>query len=374
MKKRVIKKYIIGIAMFFSILLIIYIARNIEQSLARYVLTKNIDIPITSSSYYLELETGIRLFNNESLNTSIVVKNNDGTNYADGNIEYTIIATSSKFDVTISDSANGILVGGNINSNTIPVLISKKPSANLSELEVISVKINVTYPYVETKTIIFLYTEYISDGIKLHYDGINNTVEGHSNNATIWKDLVGNNDGTTVGAPIWHNDCLEFNGTNSKVQLVGEINNEYTISLVILPLHTGAYPRILGEEAASGSTGSPAFPAIYMHSANSYRLGFYGQGRDSAFTGSSIPSTTYKTTVTVTYDRANVKLYINGQYISQIAITTLPTQESNVYLGGNGGQIRYYTGKIYNCIWYDRALTPAEVQHNFEVDTARFDI
>ena len=375
MGKKIIKKYMVGVIMIVFMLLVLCIARNMEQSLARYILTRDIDIPIFSTEYYLEVESGARLFDTESLNTSVILKNNDGTNYTTEDIEYTITAISDNFDVIINDSANGILTGGSINSNLIPIVINKKTLSTLSAIELVKIKINITYPYEEEKIIVFVHTKYVINGIKLHYDGIVNTFDNHSNITKTWKDIVADNDGKVLGNPTWDNDNLEFNGIDSKVKLIGDVDNNYTMSFVILPVLTGTYPRILGEEAMGGNTGNPTFPAIYLRpEANYYKISFYGQEKDAIFGGNPIPSEINKTVITVTYDGTNVKLYMNGVYVSQITTPTPPTPQNSVYLGGNGSEARYYTGKIYNFIWYDRALTPSEIEYNFELDELRFNI
>lgn len=73
---------------------------------------------------------------------------------------------------------------------------------------------------------------YVSRGLELYYDGIDNAGEGvHSNTATVWKDLSGNNrDGIlnnfgTSAISGWNNEYLSFDGVNDWVNC-GELNNE----------------------------------------------------------------------------------------------------------------------------------------------------
>ena len=261
MKKKEIKKYKLGALIIIFMLLGFFAIQNMELSLARYFLTKNIDIPIHASEYYADIKTEVKIFSGDSLNTNIIMKNNNGTDYMIEDLEYTISTDSDTFDIVVNDTSGGVLTGGSASSNIIPITLSKKLSANLSELEISNIRFNITYPYVDTKIITIVYTDYIQEGLKIHYDGVKNTVDGHVNTATVWKDLISDNDGTIFGTPVWNENALEFNGTNSKVSLIGNITEEYTMSFVVLPILTGSYPRLVGEGSAM-NTGNPTFPAV----------------------------------------------------------------------------------------------------------------
>ena len=364
------KKNIFKLLLILIIFSTVYVIQTIGFSLARYVVTKNIDVPIYTSDYYVDIEAEEKVFNSASLSTNIIMKNSDGTQYMLSDLEYTISMGSDKFDVVLTDSANGEIQGGSEVLNVIPVTVTQKALTTLDTIETANVNFNITYPYEDVITVIFVYIDYITDNLKLYFDGINNTGSGYSSTATVWKDLIANNDGTVLGTSSWDGLGFTFNGS-TKIALGGDITSTYTMSFVILPVQTGQYPRIVGE-AAAGSTGNPLFPGIYLTFANSYKLGFYGQGKDATFTNSSPPSTINKTTVTITYDGANAKLYMNGIYVDQVATVIPPTPESVMYLGGNGSTNRYYTGKIYNFMMYGKPLSPQEVLHNYGVDQVRF--
>lgn len=56
---------------------------------------------------------------------------------------------------------------------------------------------------------------YVTDGLVLYYDAINNTGSGHSSSTTTWKDLSGNgNDGTVTGG-TWTGNTLNFSISNN---------------------------------------------------------------------------------------------------------------------------------------------------------------
>ena len=343
------------------------------------LLAENLSLPVSvtvrqhliEKEYYRGVEVAIakKLFSEKTLNTNITVKNNNGIEYMVEDLEYNISMDNSKFDIIVNDISGGLIIGGSAKANIIPIVLNKKVGAIIDKTEEIEIEINVTYPFVETKIVTITYIDYVSSQLALHYDGINNTGTGHSNNPTVWKDLVGNNDGQLIGTTAWDDKGLTFNGTNTKVQFVGNINSTYTISIMVDPILTGQHPRLVGEDSGSNN-----FPAIYLYSSNGYRLAVYGHGKDSQFPGSNIPVAGEKTIVTMTYSMNAIKLYVNGVYISEVSSTSLPASSAKAYLGANSTTTRYLKGKIYNFLVYDRALTQEEIEHNVMVDRFRYGI
>ena len=214
--------------------------------------------------------------------------------------------------------------------------------------------------------------DYVKTGLKVWYDGINNTGTGSTDsNSTTWKDLVGNNDGTLLNFDKsnesgWKNNGLLFDGTNDKVQFKGDITDEYTMSFLIQPtVYKNDWPRIIAENP---------FPTIHLQSTYSYRVALYGQGKDAPFPNTTQLPTTQKTMITVTYDGSEVKLYENDKYISSFSTTTKPTSVANAYLGGRNDDSRQYTGYIYNCMIYDRVLYFGEICNNYQKNIERYNI
>ena len=51
---------------------------------------------------------------------------------------------------------------------------------------------------------------YITDGLLMHLDGINNTGNGHSNSDKTWVDLTGNgHDVTLTGSPVFGSNYIK---------------------------------------------------------------------------------------------------------------------------------------------------------------------
>ena len=194
----------------------------------------------------------------------------------------------------------------------------------------------------------------ILDGIVLHYDSKNNTGSGYNSTASIWKDLVGSNDGVLNNGPIWDGYSLKFDGVNDNVRYVGSITQEYSFVITFKPtVLSGSHPRLFAENP---------YPSLYLHSGNSYQLGFYGQGKDNVFLPSRTPLLNKPTYVVVTYSSNVVTLYANGIMIGKLTGLTNPTSAAWAYLGGRSTNDRQYSGKIYDFIIYNRVLDDMEIR------------
>jgi len=203
----------------------------------------------------------------------------------------------------------------------------------------------------------------IKDGLVLHYDSINNTGSGHNNNASTWKDLKGNNDGTIVGGPIWSSNSLNFNANDEKITYRGDITNNYSMVITIKPEITGTHPRLFGENP---------FPTLYLHSNNQYKFAFYGQGKDAQFSPSVVPVASATSYIVVTFDGSTISLYVNGEKIGTLATTTLPSSVPTAYLGANGTTTRQYKGKIYDFMIYDKVLTDFEIERSYLTNKSKY--
>ena len=100
---------------------------------------------------------------------------------------------------------------------------------------------------------------YVNSGLILHYDGIDNTGNGHDSSSTIWKDLSGNNnDGTltSFASPSWDNKGLTFNGTSdyivTNLNPKEELGENFTISANFKITDTSNYRGVWGYHESSG--------------------------------------------------------------------------------------------------------------------------
>ena len=204
---------------------------------------------------------------------------------------------------------------------------------------------------------------YSKNGLLLYYDGINNTGLGHKN-TSIWKDLVGSNDGKLMNNPTWDVNGLGFDGVDDKVKFEGRIPQRYTIIATFKadPTCTNSWQRIYSENS---------FPSLCIDvSTSPRRLRLFGHGVDVTFPNSGFSGLIQ---TVMTFDGTSAKLYINGEFISSIATTTAPPSAlvPNCFLGGRLANDRQFKGSIYDFLIYDHAFTQAEIDDAYQVEVNR---
>jgi hypothetical protein len=223
--------------------------------------------------------------------------------------------------------------------------------------------------------------DYVTDGLVQHYDAINNTGSGHDPLAVVWKDLVGNNDGTLQLGGDWINgNTLRFNG-NNRVRFDGKITDDYTIMATMSIVKSGTHPRLFGD---------PRYPTVYFHTnagaGNEYAFAFYS----TAYGGTASFDDVFNTRSTAVIPEANtsyhvairstgsdgsakVELFVNGIKVGETT-RGVPAvlNTTNAYLGGNNATNRFLTGTISNFMRYDRVLSDDEVYNNAIIDLNRF--
>lgn len=207
------------------------------------------------------------------------------------------------------------------------------------------------------------YNTYATDTLKVWYDGISNTQNGNSTTASTWYDLSGNNNNSSsfIGNSKWKGNGLELNGV---VPFVGNINEEYTLSMVVQPKHTGTNPYLFYGEN---------FPSVYLDSSNDYALAFQGQGLKEVLVPKTILSTEKPSLVTVTYKENTLSIYVNAGLVATLNTEVKPTSVATAYLGGNNAS-NNLSGTIYNFMLYDRALSIEEIRSNYIIDATRFNM
>lgn len=207
------------------------------------------------------------------------------------------------------------------------------------------------------------YNTYDTDSLKVWYDGINNKEDGHDSSVNTWYDLSGNsnNSSTFIGSNTWSDNGLKLSGV---VPFVGNINEEYTLSMVVKPSNTGTNPYLIYGDS---------FPSLYLDSSDDYALTFKGQNLTSKVTPKTTLSTDKPSLVTVTYKDNTVSVYVNAMLIGTLSTDTKPTSVATAYLGGNNSTSNL-SGVIYNFMMYDKALSEEQIRSNYIIDANRFDM
>lgn len=215
---------------------------------------------------------------------------------------------------------------------------------------------------------------YVKDGLAVYYDAENNTGNGHSDTATIWKDLSGNeNDATlNVATPTWETNCYNF--ANGSAQYFESKNNlqlgisDRTIEFVVSTGNNSKPQNLFGFGSSSNWCLTDCL--IYGGGFNYHAHGnSANEGISEGITLNKIYSNTWR------YTNSRMSYRTNNTVKNNVSFYYLNTSTSKFFIGkGVHPYNSNYPFKIYAIRIYDRLLTDEEIKQNYEIDKYRFGI
>lgn len=222
-----------------------------------------------------------------------------------------------------------------------------------------------------------------TDGLVLCLDAANR--QSYPGSGTVWTDLITSNSGTLTNGPTFssaNGGSIVFDGSNDLVsfQNVSSINNSLNIvnNITIDCWIQIPYFTSVGGILTYG-TGSGEQYALFNAYPVNNSITFATNWPNTWYFASSqqiLVNTPYH--IMVTFNSGFWIIYINGVLSTSgtFPISTLPSV-SNAYLtlGVNhpGGQ-EYFAGNIFSAKIYNRALTPAEIQQNYNATKGRYNL
>ena len=202
----------------------------------------------------------------------------------------------------------------------------------------------------------------VTDGLVLALDAANTF--SYPGSGTSWTDLSGNgNNGTLVNGPTYSSDnggVVVFDGVNDYI-------NAGTPSISVGKLTINVWMRI-----TSGSL----IQHIVDSAFNSWHLAILTDNRPYFYNGSTYHTGAPAINVGQWYMITGVQgetldIYING-VLGQSIASNIDVTTNNVILGAWQSGPRPLNGNISNTQIYNRALTAAEVQQNYNALKSRF--
>ena len=199
-------------------------------------------------------------------------------------------------------------------------------------------------------------------------------VNGTRSNTEAIVDLTGNNT-VTVSSLTYNSDgtiSFGIGGTNSFSIPTIDLSTEQTVEIWLKPEENDAVRRNPYNQAYGGY-------GTWTHEVNGSIAYYYGTSG-----GNAVPYTAQNSGFTVaqnelacvchTRNISTVSWYKNGvqSVTGSNVYGVLPTTAANIIFGS--GYAGAYYGKIYAVRVYNRALTAAEVQQNFNATRSRYGI
>ena len=223
----------------------------------------------------------------------------------------------------------------------------------------------------------------VTDNLVLALDAAN--TKSYPGSGTTWTDLSGKgNNGTLTNGPTFdsgNGGAFVFDGTDDYVTagnklpdadelFAGTGNAWSTSSWFNVDVISSAGKIVTGR---GGGLGTAAVYAVWVEEAN-LRVRLRG-GTITNISTSIAANTWYN--VAVTWNGTTANGYLNGQFLTTLAVGTASDQTNNFTIGAtNIGGVQNYEmdGKISQTLVYNRALTAAEIKQNFNALRGRYGI
>jgi hypothetical protein len=188
--------------------------------------------------------------------------------------------------------------------------------------------------------------------------------------STTWYDQTSNgNNGTLTNGPYYtpnYGGGIGFDGSNDYVALPNGLlqgTGDFTVSMWVQPTAGGSNTLFASYPSSnlqlfynSNTTGT------YINDSSAYYSNQYGDY-----------NITSPTQVTTLRRGTRVEVYINGVFKKYgTTSATLGTSGTTFRIGTNTSGGEQFTGIVYNCLVYNRALSPAEVTQNYQTLSPRF--
>jgi hypothetical protein len=208
----------------------------------------------------------------------------------------------------------------------------------------------------------------VENGLVLALDAAN--VRSYPGTGTSWFDLSGNgNTGTLTNGPTFdsaNGGSIVFDGVDdyvgiSSAMLTGTEN--FTVNA-----------WIKCDATETGGTVFGNYPAGNLQIF--YGSTFMGMwlANNSTYVDSPVPFSSNPTMITAMRSGTTTYFYQNGTLLKTGSSSSTIGTTSDFRLGENTNTGEEYTGTIYSVQVYNRALTAAEIQQNFNATRSRFNI
>lgn len=211
----------------------------------------------------------------------------------------------------------------------------------------------------------------VTDGLVMCLDAANR--KSYSGTGTIWRDLVGSNNGTLINEPTYssaNGGVIVFNGSNNRVDCGNAASFQITVGTISAWFNANnansGYNGIIAKQNAWGLFVRDNLLVTYD----------WGGGGDKS-TGITVGNSTWNYAVmtfteTIGTPSNNAIIYLNG---SPVLITTVKHSSHSVQVQvGDANFSQNFGGNIAQASIYNRVLTAREVSQNYNALKGRFNL
>jgi len=209
----------------------------------------------------------------------------------------------------------------------------------------------------------------VTDGLVFAVDA--NNIVSYPKSGTAWYGLTGSYSASLVNGPTFdpsNGGSIVFDGVDD--QATTNVPGQSTATLM-----AWVYPY----------TSSDASGLYFEGIIDNDTPGLYGQGfgPNGSTYGAILDDTFWGTGVTVdlnawqlvamSFNSNTAKFYKNGVEAASFSYTQGALTSTNYLIGKSNANAQYFNGKIANAKIYNRALSAAEIQQNYQAEQYRFE-
>ena len=220
----------------------------------------------------------------------------------------------------------------------------------------------------------------VSSGLVMHLNA-SNTVS-YPGTGTNWTDLSGNgNHGTLQNGVAFtsvNNGAMVFDGVNDYFVTNNnlDLSNTDKLTIQIILKTASSNTQMIMEHSVNWNSNN-AFGIISNNLSDKIQITDHNQGYNVSNSVASINDNNWHL-FTATTDRSlnatdQNLIYIDDNAANKVNVTNLTNDNSGnfashkLYLSSRGGTAHYFNGAIAQVLIYNRVLTAAEIQENFNV-------
>lgn len=243
---------------------------------------------------------------------------------------------------------------------------------------------------------------YVTDGLKMHYDGIQNTRDGHKPNTETWENLAGDSHYDLTGTGLKYqrtettkNGVTTYSGDGWVDNAYSNINSNTTGFGWKAKNSRGERWETMTMSAtftrtAGGWAGLVGFsnwnsrPRAAIRLSSNYQAYITGASENYVAVGNMLDKKLHNLTAVYDYVNKTQSLYMDGKLVQTINGSLDWAPEEGFYKAfrlmsiGTGDNSQddstgyTFKGNLYNAKVYDRILTDEEIAQNYQADLNRF--
>jgi len=219
----------------------------------------------------------------------------------------------------------------------------------------------------------------VTDGLVLALDAADKN--SYPGSGTTWTDLSGQgNNGTLINSPGYtstNGGGITFDGTNDRGTFTSPItstsNQTYEIwtNAIASASAASGYAYLLHNNNADTTTGN-SYLTIGIKPTQQYYAAL--NGAYATISSGVTANNSNIVQIILTWDGLTQRMYVNGDLKDSEALTGTPQNFSTTTSFGDDKSTTYrmIQGNIYSIKIYNRALTPQEIQQNYNATKSRF--